>query len=96
MDFGRLRADLGAAFAVALVKLVAYPGLIYLGLRALGLGGIDLEVPVLIMASPTAVVSFVMAQEMNGDETLAGAIVIGTTSVSSLTLLAWLLLLRSA
>ena len=96
LDFGKLRAELAAASLVALLKLGAYPGLAYLGLRAIGLAGADLEVPVLIMASPTAVVSYIMAREMQGDEQLAGAIVMGTTTYSLLTVSVWLYLLHVA
>lgn len=92
LDFRRLRGDLGPALLVALIKLVVYPGLVLLGLRWLGLSGTDLTVPLLIMASPTAVVSYVMAREMKGDAELAGAIVIGTTSLSLLTYIGWLAL----
>ncbi len=91
LDFGRLRAELRPALLVAVVKLIVYPGLVLVGLKALGYAGQDLAVPVLLMASPTAVVSFIMAREMNGDEALAGAIVIGTTLVALPTTLGWLL-----
>lgn len=94
LDFGKLRAEAAGAAAVSAVKLLLYPGLVYFGLRALGVEGVGLEVPVLIMASPTAVVSYVMAREMSGDERLAGAIVIGTTTASFFTLSGWLLLFR--
>ena len=47
----------------------------------------------LLAATPTAVVSYVMAQEMQGDEQLAGAMVIGTTLLSLPTSILWLLLL---
>jgi predicted permease len=94
LEFGKLRAEIAAAAIVSAMKLVIYPGLVYFGLRALGFTGVDLEVPVLIMATPTAVVSYIMAREMNGDERLAGAIVIGTTTVSFLTISAWLVLFR--
>ena len=62
----------------------------YLGLHVLGYGGTQLSVPVLIMASPTAVVSYIMAQEMKGDGELAGSIVIGTTLFSLFTISGWL------
>jgi predicted permease len=94
LDFRRLQGDLAAAAGVALLKLLVYPALVLLALRALGLQGTALGVPVLIMASPTAVVSYIMAQEMQGDGKLAGAIIIGTTSASLLTYILWLAILR--
>lgn len=90
LDPSRLRSEVRATALVSLGKLVVYPALIYAGLFLLGERGEDLWIPVLIMASPTAVVSFIMAQEMKGDENLAGAIVIGTTIASLITISGWL------
>lgn len=94
LDFARLRCDLRAATLVAIVKLILYPALIYTGLRLVGVSGNALAIPVLLMAAPTAVVSSIMAREMDGDERLAGAIVIGTTVASLFTISAWLVFLR--
>ena len=85
--------ELRATASVALVRLVVHPALIFLALRTLGLAGFELGVPVLIMACPTAIVSYIMAREMDGDARFAAAIIIGTTAVSLVTLLAWLALL---
>ena len=93
LDLRRLRTEVGATALVSLLKLVVYPGLVCGGLVLLGVTGDALLYPVLIMASPTAVVSFIMAQEMKGDENLAAAIVIGTTIASLLTISGWLALL---
>ena len=90
LDLRRLRADLGPAILVSLIKLVVYPALIYLGLGLVGTGTLDRQVIVLVMAAPTAVVSSIMAREMKGDQGLADAIVIGTTLVSLVTTAAWL------
>jgi predicted permease len=51
------------------------------------------ETPVMIMAAPTAVVSYIMARELDEDEKLAGAIVIGSTLVSLATTIGWLVFL---
>jgi predicted permease len=96
LDLRKLRAEVGAAALVSALKLVVYPAAIWLGLRALGLSGPALAVPVLLLASPTAVTSYVMAREMQGDERLAGAIIIGTTVVSLVTYVGWLTLLRGS
>ena len=90
LDLGRVRSEFKPAFLVSLVKLFVYPGLIYAALYSLGLRDMFLETPVLLLASPTAVVSHVMAREMKGDDQLAGAIVIGSTLLSLFTLSAWL------
>lgn len=93
LDVRRLRSDLRAAALVALVKLILYPALIFVSLRMLGLSGDGLAIPVLLMATPTAVVSCIMAREMCGDERLAGAIIIGTTIASLFTISLWLIVL---
>jgi len=92
----QLAAEWRAAALANVLKLVVYPGLMWLGLRALGLSGLALAVPVLLMAAPTAVVSYVMAREMQGDERLAAAIIIGSTVGSLASFLGWLLVLRAA
>jgi len=91
LDPGRLRLELGPALGVASVKLIVYPALVWAGLHHLGMEGTALQAPVLLAASPTAVVSFIMAREMGGDGRLAGAIVIGTTLLSLVTVVGWLL-----
>ena len=94
LDFSKLRNDLGAASLVSFIKLIVYPALIYVCLRMIGQTGVDTEITILILASPTAVVSYIMAREMNGDEQLAGAIVIGSTLASLATMLGWLFFFR--
>ena len=84
------------AAATSLIKLVLYPALIYLSLGMFGVSGVERQFVVLIYATPTAVVSAVMAQEMKGDEQLAAAIVIGTTVASLFTISAWLALFKLA
>ena len=93
LEFRRLRADLGPALAVSGCKLVVYPGLVWLGLRWIGLEGADLALPVILTASPVAVVSFIMAKEMRGDEGLAGAVVIGSTLLGVVSTVGWLAVL---
>jgi hypothetical protein len=93
LAFEGLRAELSATLAASIVRLVVHPALIFLALRHLGLSGVELGVPLLIMASPTAVVSYIMAREMDGDAPLAGAIILISTAASLVTLIGWLVLL---
>ncbi|MEW6072045.1 MAG: AEC family transporter [Planctomycetota bacterium] len=94
LDFGRLRAELLVAALVGALKLVVYPALVFAALYATGSRDTYLAMAVLVLASPTAVVSYVMAQEMKGDAALAASIVIGTTLASLVTLAGWLAVLR--
>ena len=48
-----------------------------------------------VFASPTAVNSFTMAQQMGGDAELAGDIVVTTSAVSILTMFLWIFLFKS-
>lgn len=93
LAFRGLRAALPATAVASFVRLVIHPALIFLALRRLGLTGVELGVPLLIMACPTAVVSYIMAREMEGDAPLAGAIIVISTAASLVTLIGWLVLL---
>ena len=78
----RWRAPLGAA----LVKTAVSPALGWMAGRWLGLGALELKMVMILMATPTAVVSYTMALELKGDEPLAsGAIVLSVlTSIVTL------------
>lgn len=73
--------------AAAVVKTVVGPGLGWAVGRGLGLGPLELKMVMILMACPAAIVSYTMALEMKGDETIAsGAIVLSV--VTSLVTLA--------
>jgi predicted permease len=84
--------QLGAAWrtplASALVKTALSPLLGWAVGRALGLGAAELKMVLILMACPTAIISYTMAIELKGDEALAsGAIALSViTSVVSLAL----------
>lgn len=84
---------LGAAWsrplASALVKTVLSPLVGWGVARAAGLGGMELKLLLVLLACPTAVISYTMAVELKGDEALAtGAIALSVlTSVLSLALI---------
>jgi predicted permease len=81
---------LGAAWrnplASALVKTALSPLLGWGVGRALGLGPAELKMVLILLACPTAIISYTMALELKGDEALAtGAISLSVlTSVVSL------------
>jgi predicted permease len=84
--------QLGAAWRIplasALVKTALSPLLGWAVGRALGLGAAELKMVLILMACPTAIISYTMAIELKGDEALAsGAIALSViTSVVSLAL----------
>ena len=96
MDLGRVRMEILPTAVTSFIKLIVYPAAIYACLGMFGVTGTELQFVVLIYASPTAVVSAIMAREMKGDEQLASSIVIGTTIASLFTLSAWIALFRLA
>jgi len=92
LEFGRLRGDLGTTLAVTAVKTIVYPALILAGLKLAGLEGLALKASFVLMTAPTAVIGYVMTRELGGDVELSGAIVVGSTLVSILTITGWLVL----
>lgn len=87
----RLAASLRGAHACALMKLVAAPLFGVLFAALIGLPPVHRCVALLILACPSAVASFVMAQAMDGDADLAGSSVALTTIYSFFSLSAVLL-----
>jgi predicted permease len=82
----KLGAHWRTPLASALVKTALSPLLGWLVGRALGLGAAELKMVLILMACPTAIISYTMALELKGDEALAaGAIALSVlTSVVSL------------
>jgi predicted permease len=82
----RLGAHWPRPLGAALLKTVLSPILGWVVGRALGLDGLELKVVTILMACPTAVVSYTVALELKGDEALAsGSIVLSVfTSLASL------------
>lgn len=66
--------------ASALVKTALSPLIGWAAGRALGLGATELRMVMLLMATPTAIVSYTMALELKGDDAIAA----GTISLSTL------------
>lgn len=83
------------AIAASFIKLVGLP-LLFLPI-AIRLGFKDAEmVAILVMlAAPTTVSSYVMAKSMDNDHVLASNVIVLTTLISSITLTAWVFVLRT-
>jgi malate permease and related proteins len=80
---------LSTALAVFL-KLLFLPLLGLLLLQASGISGLDFRVTVLLLACPTAVVTYIMAVELGGDPALAASIVMISTLLSMASLPFWI------
>ena len=94
-QFSGLKTYRRELVTVSAAKLIVAPGL-FLGLGALlGFRGVAFVSLIGVFASPTAVNSFTMAQQMGGDAELAGDIVVITSAVSILTMFLWIFLFKS-
>lgn len=94
-QFSGLKTYRRELVTVSIAKLIVSPGL-FLGLGALlGFRGVAFVSLIGIFASPTAVNSFTMAQQMGGDAELSGDIVVTTSAASILTMFLWIFLFKS-
>jgi len=78
----RLRGDLHLAGLASFSKVVLMPILTGIVLWTLGVRGLDFSVGVMMIGSPTAAVSYIMASQMKGDTELASSIIILSTLFS--------------
>ena len=93
--FDGMKVRLRPVITVTAVKLFVTPGLILPAAAVAGFRGAEFIALIGVFATPTAVNSFTMVQQMHcGDEELAGNIVVATSAVSMLSLFLWILLFR--
>ena len=91
INFGTISKN---ALAISLgisAKLIILPAIVLsVGIFAFGFRGAELSILMAIFASPTAVSSFTMAQQMGGDGDLACQLVMFSTVTSILTMFLWI------
>ncbi|WP_295581726.1 AEC family transporter [uncultured Oscillibacter sp.] len=100
LNFGAVRALLGQLTLGVLLRLVVCPAMV-IGLAValhgpLGLTTLEMPTLVAVAATPVAVSSAVMAQEMGCDDQLANQLVVWTSVLSMFTVFCIVYLLRSA
>lgn len=88
--FSRVGRNKVALLATAAVKLGILPALFVTTGILLGFRDVELGILLAASASPSAVSSFTMAQQMGGDAELAGQVVVTTTIASIATLFLWI------
>lgn len=93
--WNRITGGLKQLFTVITLKLLLIPGVVFLAAIQMGFRGEEFIALIPIFATPCAVATFVMAQEMNGDPELAGNCVVYSSALSCLTIFAWIILLKS-
>ena len=76
-------------------RLILVPSLLLTAAVLIGFRGIDFVTLIAIFGTPCAVVSFAMAQQMDGDADLAGNCVVFTSALSCFTIFCWILLFKT-
>ena len=90
VTFTSARANVKPLVIGVLNRLVIVPAVGLAISILVGYRGLDLVLLLSMFASPAAVSSYTMAQQMNGDGELAGQIVVFTTAISLITLFFWI------
>ena len=93
--FDGVRAHVKQLTAVCLGRLVIFPAIALTLALKLGFQGVEFVALLALFASPTAVASFTMAQQMGGNAELAGNIVVMTSLLCSLSFFCWSLLFKT-
>jgi predicted permease len=94
-SFERARKGFAVAALAAFLKGIFLTGIGIALYRWMGVSGDDLRIGAIMLGSPTAVVTYVMAARLQGDTDLAGTIVIVSTVTSAITITGWLFILRA-
>jgi hypothetical protein len=90
----QLQGDLRRAGSAAALKLALQPFLNFLILMAMGFGGRELGIALLLAATPTAAASYIMAYELDGNPGLAASIIVLSTLLAAPVYTGLLLLLK--
>jgi malonate transporter and related proteins len=84
----------GLAFTSSAIKIIIVPLLLTLGAYHFGFRELDLGIMFVLFASPTAIVSFIMAEAMGANSKLAGNIVLISTVASVFTIAVGIVILK--
>ncbi len=90
ISFGLIRSYLKLALSSGFLKLLVLPGVGLLMYLWLGIPRTQFLPGLILLASPTATITYVMASEMRGSTDLATAAVSMNTLLSALTFMFWL------
>jgi len=90
LSFSLVRVQLSSALASSFAKLIALPALGLIAYRYLGLWPDDYLPGLILLAAPSATLTYVFAKEMHGDAELAVATISVGTVLSGFTYAAWL------
>jgi malate permease and related proteins len=90
LSLERMKAQRLIVTGATVIKLLIMPAFGWFLFQYFGLDRGDYLPALILMASPTATISFVMAKEMHGDGDLAVATISASTLASALTYILWL------
>ena len=90
LSFRLMRLKLSRIFSSSILKLILLPGLGFFLYRMLDIKLQNYLPGLILLASPTATLTYVMAKEMNGDTDFAVAAVSLCTLLSAVTFFIWL------
>ena len=83
---GKIANDRAAAFACSLIKCIVAPAVGLAIVYLLGLNSNEARIALVYLACPAAAVTYVMADQLDGDPKLAAATVLVSTAISVLSL----------
>ncbi len=94
LNLQNIKKASGLAFTSSAIKIILIPLLLTLGALHFGFRGLDLGIMFVLFASPTAIVSFIMAEAMGANSKLAGNIVLISTVASVFTIAVGIVILK--
>ena len=83
------------AITASIIKLIILPLLFMPVAISMNFAASELVAILIMTGSPTTVTCYIMAKNMNNDEVLSSNVIVITTLLSSITITAWVFLLRS-
>jgi len=90
LSFELMQLRILRVLSAGLMKLILLPGLGFALYRLFGMASQDYLPGLILLASPTATITYVMAKEMNGDTDFAVAAISTSTMFSAITFTLWL------
>jgi malate permease and related proteins len=89
LSFQGIKGGLTPAILGTALKLILLPAIGLLLLRYGRFNGLDVSLTVILLACPTAVVTYIMATELGGDADLATSLILLSTLVSMISIPLW-------
>ena len=90
LSFDLMQLNIFPVLITGIIKLILLPGTGFAFYKIFNLGINDYLPGLILLASPTATISFVMAKEMHGDSDFAVAAISTSTILSAVTFSVWL------